>query len=116
MLAVLSSILVLYSSEPKHLVLPVRDRSAAPEKPALPSSQSAPTLTAFSFSHAKEAQPLLKEEDQKESSTKVPGKRGEEEAGVRVDHWLNTHVSEICKCGTSLRKARKSPEAAAPST
>ncbi|XP_028024630.2 TOG array regulator of axonemal microtubules protein 2 isoform X2 [Balaenoptera acutorostrata] len=58
------------SLEPKHLVLPVRDRSAAPEKPALPSSQSAPTLTAFSFSHAKEAQPLLKEEDQKESSTK----------------------------------------------
>ncbi|XP_036729511.1 TOG array regulator of axonemal microtubules protein 2 isoform X2 [Balaenoptera musculus] len=58
------------SLEPKHLVLPVRDRSAAPEKPALPSSQSAPTLTAFSFSHAKETQPLLKEEDQKESSTK----------------------------------------------
>lgn len=115
MLGVLSSILVLYSSEPKPLVLPVRDRSAAPEKPALPSSQSAPILTAFSFSHAKETQPLLKEEDQ-ESGTKVPGKRGEEEAGVRVDHWLNTHVSEICKCGTSLRKARKSPEAAAPST
>ncbi|XP_061067337.1 TOG array regulator of axonemal microtubules protein 2 isoform X2 [Eubalaena glacialis] len=58
------------SLEPKPLVLPVRDRSAAPEKPALPSSQSAPTLTAFSFSHAKETQPLLKEEDQKESGTK----------------------------------------------
>ncbi|XP_036729512.1 TOG array regulator of axonemal microtubules protein 2 isoform X3 [Balaenoptera musculus] len=63
------------SLEPKHLVLPVRDRSAAPEKPALPSSQSAPTLTAFSFSHAKETQPLLKEEDQKESSTKVTNLR-----------------------------------------
>ncbi|EPY77424.1 hypothetical protein CB1_001264054 [Camelus ferus] len=42
--------------------------------------------------HAKEAHPLLKEEDQKESSTKVPGKRGEEEAGVKVDHWLNAHM------------------------
>ncbi|XP_057599038.1 TOG array regulator of axonemal microtubules protein 2 isoform X1 [Hippopotamus amphibius kiboko] len=59
------------SLEPKPLVPPVRDRSAAPEKPALPSSQSAPTLTAFSFSHAKEAHPLLKEEDQKESGTKI---------------------------------------------
>ncbi|KAM9053264.1 TOG array regulator of axonemal microtubules protein 2 isoform 1-T1 [Megaptera novaeangliae] len=65
--------------EPKHLVLPVRDRSAAPEKPALPSSQSAPALTAFSFSHAKEAQPLLKEEDQKESSTKVTIARSAQE-------------------------------------
>ncbi|XP_061067338.1 TOG array regulator of axonemal microtubules protein 2 isoform X3 [Eubalaena glacialis] len=63
------------SLEPKPLVLPVRDRSAAPEKPALPSSQSAPTLTAFSFSHAKETQPLLKEEDQKESGTKVTNLR-----------------------------------------
>uniref|UniRef100_A0A8C0CWZ0 TOG array regulator of axonemal microtubules 2 n=1 Tax=Balaenoptera musculus TaxID=9771 RepID=A0A8C0CWZ0_BALMU len=67
------------SLEPKHLVLPVRDRSAAPEKPALPSSQSAPTLTAFSFSHAKETQPLLKEEDQKESSTKVTIARSAQE-------------------------------------
>lgn len=92
MLGVLSSILVLYSSEQKPLVLPVRDRSDAPEKPALPSSQSAPIPTAFSFSHAKETQPLLEEEDQKESGTKVPGKRGKEEAGVRVDHWLNTHM------------------------
>ncbi|KAB1266962.1 TOG array regulator of axonemal microtubules protein 2 [Camelus dromedarius] len=65
------SILVLDSSEPKPLVTPVRDRPAAPERPALPSSQCAPTLTAFSFSHAKEAHPLLKEEDQKESSTKT---------------------------------------------
>uniref|UniRef100_A0A8W4FJ00 TOG array regulator of axonemal microtubules 2 n=1 Tax=Sus scrofa TaxID=9823 RepID=A0A8W4FJ00_PIG len=56
---------------PKPLVPPVRDRSAAPEKPALPSSQSAPTLTAFSFSHAKGAHPLLKEEDQKETGSKV---------------------------------------------
>ncbi|XP_008515592.2 TOG array regulator of axonemal microtubules protein 2 isoform X2 [Equus przewalskii] len=59
------------SLEPKPLALPIRGRSTAPEKPALPSSQSAPTLTAFSFSHAKEAHPLLKEEDQKESSTKI---------------------------------------------
>ncbi|XP_060044404.1 TOG array regulator of axonemal microtubules protein 2 [Erinaceus europaeus] len=51
--------------EPKPLALSIRDRSAAPEKPALPSSQSAPTLAAFSFSHAKDAHPLLKEEDQR---------------------------------------------------
>ncbi|XP_068840869.1 TOG array regulator of axonemal microtubules protein 2 isoform X2 [Capricornis sumatraensis] len=59
------------SLEPKPLIPPVRDRSAAPEKPALPLSQSAPMLTSFSFSHAQEAHPLLKEEDQKESGTKV---------------------------------------------
>lgn len=69
----LHSILVLDSSEPKPLAPPVGDRSAAPEKPALPSSQSAPILTAFSFGHAKEAHPSLKEEDQKENS-KVSGK------------------------------------------
>nr|XP_012643784.1 crescerin-2 isoform X3 [Microcebus murinus] len=40
-------------------------------KPALASSQSAPVLTAFSFGHDREAHPLLKEEDQKESSTKI---------------------------------------------
>uniref|UniRef100_A0A8C6AYD1 TOG array regulator of axonemal microtubules 2 n=1 Tax=Monodon monoceros TaxID=40151 RepID=A0A8C6AYD1_MONMO len=67
------------SLEPKPLVLPVRDRSAAPEKPALPSSQSAPILTAFSFSHAKETQPLLEEEDQKESGTKVTVARSAQE-------------------------------------
>uniref|UniRef100_A0A452V2G2 TOG array regulator of axonemal microtubules 2 n=1 Tax=Ursus maritimus TaxID=29073 RepID=A0A452V2G2_URSMA len=65
------SILVLDSSEPRPSALPVRDRSAAPEKPALPSSQSAPTLTAFSFGQAKEAHPSLKEEDQKDNSTKI---------------------------------------------
>ncbi|ELR50458.1 Protein FAM179A, partial [Bos mutus] len=70
-LGVLSFTLVLHSSEPKPLIPPVRDRSAAPEKPALPLSQSAPMLTSFSFSHAKEAHPLLKEEDQKESETKI---------------------------------------------
>ncbi|XP_077630237.1 TOG array regulator of axonemal microtubules protein 2 isoform X2 [Crocuta crocuta] len=59
------------SLEPKPSAPPARDRSAAPKKPALPSSQSAPTLTAFSFIHAKEARPLLREEDQKESSTKI---------------------------------------------
>ncbi|XP_055255837.1 TOG array regulator of axonemal microtubules protein 2 isoform X2 [Moschus berezovskii] len=59
------------SLEPKPLIPPVRDRSAAPGKPALPLSQSAPMLTSFSFSHAKEAHPLLKEEDQKESGTKI---------------------------------------------
>ncbi|KAM9053265.1 TOG array regulator of axonemal microtubules protein 2 isoform 2-T2 [Megaptera novaeangliae] len=75
--------------EPKHLVLPVRDRSAAPEKPALPSSQSAPALTAFSFSHAKEAQPLLKEEDQKESSTKVTNLRS------KVSHLAISTLGEL---------------------
>ncbi|XP_045665108.1 TOG array regulator of axonemal microtubules protein 2 [Ursus americanus] len=63
------------SLEPRPSALPVRDRSAAPEKPALPSSQSAPTLTAFSFGQAKEAHPSLKEEDQKDSSTKVTNLR-----------------------------------------
>ncbi|XP_068840877.1 TOG array regulator of axonemal microtubules protein 2 isoform X3 [Capricornis sumatraensis] len=63
------------SLEPKPLIPPVRDRSAAPEKPALPLSQSAPMLTSFSFSHAQEAHPLLKEEDQKESGTKVTNLR-----------------------------------------
>ncbi|XP_077630238.1 TOG array regulator of axonemal microtubules protein 2 isoform X3 [Crocuta crocuta] len=63
------------SLEPKPSAPPARDRSAAPKKPALPSSQSAPTLTAFSFIHAKEARPLLREEDQKESSTKVTNLR-----------------------------------------
>lgn len=114
LLGVLSSILPLDSSEPKPLVPPVRDRSAAPEKPALPSSQSAPTLTAFSFSHAKGAHPLLKEEDQKETGSKVPGKGGEEEVGgphgPLVEH---RRVSETHKCGASLGKARKSPKAAA---
>ncbi|XP_046297512.1 TOG array regulator of axonemal microtubules protein 2 isoform X1 [Marmota monax] len=60
------------SLEPKPLAPPIRDRSAtSSEKPVLASSQSAPTLTAFSFNHAKEAHPLLKEEDQKETSTKI---------------------------------------------
>ncbi|KAM9720504.1 TOG array regulator of axonemal microtubules protein 2 isoform 3-T3 [Dama dama] len=63
------------SLEPRPLIPPVRDRSAAPEKPALPLSQSAPMLTSFSFSHAKEAHPLLKEEDQKGSGTKVTNLR-----------------------------------------
>lgn len=61
---------------------PIRDRPAAAKKPALPFSQSAPTLTAFSFDHAKEACPLLKEEDRKEINTKVPGEREEEEVGL----------------------------------
>ncbi|XP_045405275.1 TOG array regulator of axonemal microtubules protein 2 isoform X2 [Lemur catta] len=46
-------------------------KPAAAGKPALPSSQSAPVLTAFSLGHAREAHPLLKEEDQKESSSKI---------------------------------------------
>nr|XP_027789332.1 TOG array regulator of axonemal microtubules protein 2 isoform X4 [Marmota flaviventris] len=57
------------SLEPKPLAPPIRDRSAtSSEKPVLASSQSAPTLTAFSFNHAKE-------EDQKETSTKVSNLR-----------------------------------------
>ncbi|XP_024408857.3 TOG array regulator of axonemal microtubules protein 2 [Desmodus rotundus] len=59
------------SLEPKPLAPPIRDRSAAPEKPAVPSSQSAASRTAFSSGHAKEAHPLLKDEDRKESSTKI---------------------------------------------
>ncbi|KAM9635506.1 LOW QUALITY PROTEIN: TOG array regulator of axonemal microtubules protein 2 [Trichechus inunguis] len=59
------------SLEPRLSAPVVRDRSATAEKPALPSSQSAPTLTAFSFGHAKQAHPLVEEEDQKESSTKI---------------------------------------------
>ncbi|XP_036865308.2 TOG array regulator of axonemal microtubules protein 2 isoform X4 [Manis javanica] len=58
------------SLEPKPLAPSIRDRSAAPEKPALPSSHSAPTLTAF-FSHVKEAHPLLKEVEQKGSNSKI---------------------------------------------
>ena len=91
-LGVLSSLLILDSSEPKPLAPPIRDRSAAPEKPAVPSSQSAAARTAFSSGHAKEAHPLLKDEDRKESSTKVSGNPEEEELGVRVDHQLNTRV------------------------
>uniref|UniRef100_I3MQ99 TOG array regulator of axonemal microtubules 2 n=1 Tax=Ictidomys tridecemlineatus TaxID=43179 RepID=I3MQ99_ICTTR len=69
------------SLEPKPLAPPIRDRSAtSSEKPVLASSQSAPTLTTFSFNSAKEAHPLLKEEDQKETSTKVSGKPEEDEA------------------------------------
>ncbi|XP_025783135.1 TOG array regulator of axonemal microtubules protein 2 isoform X3 [Puma concolor] len=63
------------SLEPKPSAPPARDRSAAPEKAALPSSHSAPMMTTFSFGHAKEARLLLKEEDQRESSTKVTNLR-----------------------------------------
>nr|XP_055108647.1 TOG array regulator of axonemal microtubules protein 2 isoform X3 [Symphalangus syndactylus] len=63
------------SLEPKPLASPIRDRPATAKKPALPFSQSAPTLTAFSFDHAKEACPPLKEEDQKEIGTKVTNLR-----------------------------------------
>uniref|UniRef100_A0A8D2JSW7 TOG array regulator of axonemal microtubules 2 n=1 Tax=Sciurus vulgaris TaxID=55149 RepID=A0A8D2JSW7_SCIVU len=60
------------SLEPKPLAPPIRDRSAtSSEKPVLASSQSAPALTAFSFDYAKEVHPLLKEEDPKETSTKI---------------------------------------------
>ncbi|XP_022347256.1 TOG array regulator of axonemal microtubules protein 2 isoform X2 [Enhydra lutris kenyoni] len=59
------------SLEPRPSALPVRDRSTAPVKHPLPSSQSAPTLTAFSFGQAKEAHPSLQDEDQKENSTKI---------------------------------------------
>ncbi|XP_063086484.1 TOG array regulator of axonemal microtubules protein 2 isoform X2 [Cavia porcellus] len=59
------------SPEPKPLAPPIRDRSATvASKKSLASSQSAPVLTAFSLGHAKEAHPLPKEEDQKETSTK----------------------------------------------
>ncbi|XP_022347257.1 TOG array regulator of axonemal microtubules protein 2 isoform X3 [Enhydra lutris kenyoni] len=63
------------SLEPRPSALPVRDRSTAPVKHPLPSSQSAPTLTAFSFGQAKEAHPSLQDEDQKENSTKVTNLR-----------------------------------------
>uniref|UniRef100_A0A8C0VZJ9 TOG domain-containing protein n=1 Tax=Castor canadensis TaxID=51338 RepID=A0A8C0VZJ9_CASCN len=59
------------SLEPKPSAPPGRERpTAAPEKP-LASSQSAPILTSFSFGHAKEAHPFQKEEDQKETSSKI---------------------------------------------
>ncbi|XP_058523411.1 TOG array regulator of axonemal microtubules protein 2 isoform X3 [Ochotona princeps] len=61
---------------PRPLVPTPREGSAsASRKPALPSSRSAPTLTASSFSHAKEAHPLWKQEDTKEASTKVTNLR-----------------------------------------
>ncbi|XP_053445056.1 TOG array regulator of axonemal microtubules protein 2 isoform X2 [Nycticebus coucang] len=56
---------------PKPSALPTGDRPATAEKPALPSSQSAPVLTAISFGPARGARPWLKEEDQKETSTKI---------------------------------------------
>ncbi|XP_007937008.2 TOG array regulator of axonemal microtubules protein 2 [Orycteropus afer afer] len=59
------------SLEPRLSAPVVRDRAAAGEKTALHSSQSVPTLTGVSFSHAKEPHPLLKEKDQKENSTKI---------------------------------------------
>lgn len=52
------------------MALPGRDRPAAPEKPAQSSSQSAPTITAFAFTHSR---PTLREEDQKEGDAKVGG-------------------------------------------
>lgn len=91
-LGVLSSLLVLDSSERKPLAPPTRDRSAAPEKPAVPASPSAPAGAACASGHAEEARPLLKEEDPKESSTKVPGSPEEEAVGVWEDHWLSTSV------------------------
>nr|XP_040126845.1 TOG array regulator of axonemal microtubules protein 2 [Ictidomys tridecemlineatus] len=85
------------SLEPKPLAPPIRDRSAtSSEKPVLASSQSAPTLTTFSFNSAKEAHPLLKEEDQKETSTKVSGKPEEDEVRIKVDHWLNPGMCLNC--------------------
>lgn len=97
MLTDFTSIPILDSSEPKPLAPPIGDKSAtSSEKPLLASSQSAPTLTAFSFSHAKEAHPLLKEEDQKETSTKVSGKPEEDGVGVKVDHWLNPRMFLKC--------------------
>ncbi|XP_023566875.1 TOG array regulator of axonemal microtubules protein 2 [Octodon degus] len=58
------------SSEPKPLAQPIQDRSApAASKKSLAVSHSAPVLTTFSLGYAKEAHPLLKAEDQKETST-----------------------------------------------
>ncbi|XP_075392183.1 TOG array regulator of axonemal microtubules protein 2 [Tenrec ecaudatus] len=60
------------SLEPRLSAPVVRDRSAAAEKPALPSAQSAPTLTAFSFSQARAGRPLVKEEEPRENNaTKI---------------------------------------------
>ncbi|KAK1333184.1 hypothetical protein QTO34_006721 [Cnephaeus nilssonii] len=72
------------SLEPTPSAPHVKGRSAVLEKPAPSSSQSAPAPTASSSSHAEEAQPLLNEGDPKESSTKVSGKREEEEVGIQV--------------------------------
>uniref|UniRef100_G1PGI9 TOG array regulator of axonemal microtubules 2 n=1 Tax=Myotis lucifugus TaxID=59463 RepID=G1PGI9_MYOLU len=59
------------SLEPTPSAPHVTGRSAAPEEPAPSSCRSAPALTASSSSHAEGAQPLLKEGDPRESSTKI---------------------------------------------
>ncbi|ELK27356.1 Protein FAM179A [Myotis davidii] len=58
-------------AEPTPSALHVKGRSAAPEEPAPSSSRSAPVLTTSSSSHAEDAQPLLREGDLRESSTKI---------------------------------------------
>lgn len=60
---------------------------------SLASSQSAFTLTSFS-SYAKETHSLANEEDQRESSTKVPGKQEEEATEVQLAGFK--HASKIC--------------------
>lgn len=74
---VLSSVPALDFSEPKPLVPAVKAKSAEGPPKSLASSQPA-------SSHAKEAHSLVTEEDQKESSAKVLGKRQEEEAEVQL--------------------------------
>lgn len=73
----LSSVPALDFSEPKPLVPAVKAKSAEGPPKSLASSQPA-------SSHAKEAHSLVTEEDQKESSAKVPGERQEEEAEVQL--------------------------------
>jgi hypothetical protein len=85
--------LLLTSPASKPLVPVVKAKSAEAPETSLASSQSTFTLTAFS-SHAKETRSLENEEDQKESSTKVPGKQEEEEAEVQLAGYK--HASKIC--------------------
>uniref|UniRef100_A0A8C5KN18 TOG array regulator of axonemal microtubules 2 n=1 Tax=Jaculus jaculus TaxID=51337 RepID=A0A8C5KN18_JACJA len=61
----------LKSLEPKPLAPAVRAKSAAAPDQSLASSPPVRVLTALSFGHTKGAHPLMKAEDQKETSTKV---------------------------------------------
>nr|XP_045007024.1 TOG array regulator of axonemal microtubules protein 2 isoform X3 [Jaculus jaculus] len=65
----------LKSLEPKPLAPAVRAKSAAAPDQSLASSPPVRVLTALSFGHTKGAHPLMKAEDQKETSTKVTNLR-----------------------------------------
>lgn len=100
--------LLLTSPAPKPLVPAVKAKSAEAPPASLAPSQSAFTLTSFS-SHAKETLSLANEEDQRESSTKVPGKQEKEAAEVQLAGCK--HASKICyACPASWWGMRQSQE------